>query len=334
MVQLPDSISERLHHHTLSNILSNGIFKAHCAQNLSCFGLGVNVWFITTLVFLAFWLFSPIFSTTLHTWFKIPHLSIVGIPRCVCTNPIDLLHYAHGNERIKTHNVIWNTFAVIVQNASFHVGQKQLHVLPLTTFNSSHQQVNIVFTKYDICTLIDVVIANPTWANLIPWSCTTQGFVAFNAIQAKERSYHNQYPIDQFLPLTIEIFACLHKHVNLFLHDCANAIWSLKLGPKGPHISILVIFLCQKVSITLQRMQTSSILSQAVVVGLTTSQLPPLQDTLPSPWLIYCKPLIWPTYHRRSVMDMERFWHLLWTNLASCHFFIFLNFTILYIFLI
>jgi hypothetical protein len=138
-------------------------------------------------------------------------------------------------------------------------------VLPLTTFNSSRQQVNIVFTKYDICTLID-----------------------------------------QFLPLTIEIFGCLHKHVNVLFHDCANAIGSLK-GPKGPHISTLVIFLCQKISITLQRMQMSSILSQAVVVSLTTSQLPPLQATLPSPWSIYCKPLIWPTYHRWSVMDMERF---------------------------
>jgi hypothetical protein len=33
-------------------------------------------------------------------------------------------------------------------------------------------------------------------------------------------------------------------------------------------------------------------------------------------------------------MDMERFSHLLWANLTSCHFSFFLNFTPLYIFLI
>jgi hypothetical protein len=39
---------------------------------------------------------------------------------------------------------------------------------------------------------------------------------------------------------------------------------------------VLITFLQLKISITLQRMQTSSILSRAVVVGLATSQLPPI----------------------------------------------------------
>jgi len=66
-------------------------------------------------------------------------------------------------------------------------------------------------------------------------------------------SYRNQHPINQFLPLAIEVFGCLHKHVNVFLHDCVNANWSLK-GPKGFHLSTLVTFLRQKVLITLQKM--------------------------------------------------------------------------------
>jgi hypothetical protein len=88
-------------------------------------------------------------------------------------------------------------------------------------------------------------------------------------------SYHNQHPIDQFLPLTIDVFGCLLKQADVFLHNHANAIWSFK-GPKGPPFSISVTFLCQRISITLQRMQTSSILNQAIVIGLATSQLPPL----------------------------------------------------------
>jgi hypothetical protein len=98
--------------------------------------------------------------------------------------------------------------------------------------------------------------------------------------QAKERSYCNRHFIHQFFPLAIEIFGCLHKHVDVFLHNCPNAIWNLK-GIEGPHLFTLVTFLHKKVSITLQRMQMSSILNWAIAASLVTSQLPPLQNTPP-----------------------------------------------------
>jgi hypothetical protein len=34
---------------------------------------------------------------------------------------INLLHCAHGNERIITHNAICDTFATIVQDANIHI---------------------------------------------------------------------------------------------------------------------------------------------------------------------------------------------------------------------
>jgi len=55
---------------------------------------------------------------------------------------------------------------------------------------------------------------------------------------------------------------------------------------------VLVTFLCQGISITLQKMQASSILSQAIAIGLTTSHLPPFQDTPPLTQLIYYKLLV------------------------------------------
>jgi len=39
---------------------------------------------------------------------------------------------------------------------------------------------------YKICTLIDVVIANPMHVNLLLRSCITQGFTTFNTTQVKE----------------------------------------------------------------------------------------------------------------------------------------------------
>jgi hypothetical protein len=107
-----------------------------------------------------------------------------------------------------------------------------------------------VFTKNDIRILIDVIIANSTWAYLLPRSSAIQGFVAFDAAQTKEKSYRDWHPINQFFPSAIEIFECLHKQVDVFLHDCANAIWSLK-GLEGPHLFVLIFFLGQKISITL-----------------------------------------------------------------------------------
>jgi hypothetical protein len=59
----------------------------------------------------------------------------------------------------------------------------------------------------------------------------------------------------------------------VFLHNYANAIWSLKRS-KGLPLSVVVYFLQQRISITLPRMQTSSILSWAIVVDLIISLLP------------------------------------------------------------
>jgi hypothetical protein len=119
------------------------------------------------------------------------------------------------------------------------------------TLNSFRWQVDIV--------IANIVIADPTCVNLFLQFCTTQGFATFDAAQAKGKNYCDWHPANQFLPLAIEIFSCLHKHVDAFLHDCANVIWSLK-EPKGPPLSILITFLCQRIWITLQRMQASSIL--------------------------------------------------------------------------
>jgi len=75
---------------------------------------------------------------------------------------IHFLHCVHGNEHTGTHDAIHDTFVGIARDVGFHVGQKLLHAIPLTTFISSRQQVNVVLTKDDIRTLAGIVIANPT----------------------------------------------------------------------------------------------------------------------------------------------------------------------------
>jgi hypothetical protein len=51
---------------------------------------------------------------------------------------IQLLCCAHGNERTRTHDVVYDIFVAIAQNVGFHRGQKQLYALHSTTLNSFH----------------------------------------------------------------------------------------------------------------------------------------------------------------------------------------------------
>jgi hypothetical protein len=96
----------------------------------------------------------------LQIWFELSHPSIVGILRCMCTHPIDLmgihlLHCVHGNERTWTQDAIHNTFAPITRGvmncilgcwlprglktttcASF----KHVQFLSLTNWHYAHQK--------------------------------------------------------------------------------------------------------------------------------------------------------------------------------------------------
>jgi hypothetical protein len=70
--------------------------------------------------------------------------------------------------------------------------------------------------------------------------------------------------------LTMEVFGCLHNQVDVYLHNCANAISSLK-GPNGPPFLSWLFFFDKKF--------------QSHYKGCkhlpSTSQFPPLHDTSP-----------------------------------------------------
>jgi hypothetical protein len=77
----------------------------------------------------------------LQMWLKLSHPSIASLPRCVCTHTINPMgiHFlccAHDNECMVTHDAVCDTFVAIAQDVSFHMGQEQLLMLPLPTFNS------------------------------------------------------------------------------------------------------------------------------------------------------------------------------------------------------
>jgi hypothetical protein len=251
MVQLQDSILEHVHHHTFWDMFSNEMFEAHCTRILSCFNPSVGIWFTTWPIFLTFRLASIKFSITFHMLLGLPHPSIVGIFQCVCIHRIDLmgihlLRCIHGNEHIGTHDVICR------------------HCVRCWLSHGMRTITCVSFNHIQFLSLMNWHYAHQRWHSHPSQCChyrlNVSGFASlilhnlricyFRLILNNKMSYHNWHPTNQFLPFVIEIFCCLRKHVNVFLHDFANAIWSLK-GAKGPHLSTLITFLCQKISITL-----------------------------------------------------------------------------------
>jgi hypothetical protein len=60
----------------------------------------------------------PILFHNVSKWLRLSHLSIVSIPRCMCTHSINVtsVHFlccAHDNEHIGTHDEVCDTFFAI-----------------------------------------------------------------------------------------------------------------------------------------------------------------------------------------------------------------------------
>jgi hypothetical protein len=120
---------------------------------------------------------------------------------------IHLLCCAHGNECTKTHDAVCNIFVAIVWNDGFHVGQKQLHVLPLATLISLsschcvHQRWNSHFSSHchnwtNTCRFTSLILHNSRIC-----------YLQCSSIQIKKLLQLT--PHNQFLPLAIEVFGCL-----------------------------------------------------------------------------------------------------------------------------
>jgi hypothetical protein len=212
----PDSISKRLHHHTFSNMFSNGISKAHCAQILSCSSQGVNVWLTIRPIFLSFQLASLVFSTTLQIWLELPNPSIASIPKCMCTHPINpmnihLLCCVHGNECTWIHDAIYNMFFCHYMGCWFPRGAKtttcvsfkHVQFFMLMNWHCAHQKWHSHLNQHCDC--------QPKTSRFISQILHHPRICYFPVTQAKEWSYCDWHLVNQFLLLVVEVFECLHK---------------------------------------------------------------------------------------------------------------------------
>jgi hypothetical protein len=90
------------------------------------------------------------------------------------------------------------------------------HFFTIFFFLFSYQQVNIVLKVDDICTLVDVVITNLIWINLVSQVTFSCGVVGTMSTQVKKGLYCNHYAIDKFFFLVIKVFGCLYQQFDSF----------------------------------------------------------------------------------------------------------------------
>jgi hypothetical protein len=132
-------------HQTTNGSTSRFHFKAFAPSYPFQHAIWQDIWGLLCSNFIMFWpkggrlvynstnlpsllIISLVFSTTLRTQLGLPHLSIVGIPWCVCTHPIDLMGI-HFFTLCSWQRMHWNPWCNsqhlcchYVRDVNFHVG--------------------------------------------------------------------------------------------------------------------------------------------------------------------------------------------------------------------
>jgi hypothetical protein len=121
----------------------------------------------------------------------------------------------------------------------------------------------------------------------------------------------------------MEVFWCLHKQTNVFLHNCVNAIWSLK-GPKGPPLCLGYFYLAKNFNhiakaVTILHLKLGG--SHRFSYFPTSTPLGHISH-FHNWFTTSSRFLIW-----KNMTDLlqvvnfwhDRFWHLVWANLMSCN---------------
>ncbi len=106
-----ENISNKLHDHSFSNIISKMISNSHHAHLKSCVGPRANDDFLFTWSFFLFILALDVFCSMLYTSLGLPHPLTLGLIHYICGQPLNLVgtHFlccSHGGEWIASHNVV------------------------------------------------------------------------------------------------------------------------------------------------------------------------------------------------------------------------------------
>ncbi len=128
-------------------------------------------------------------------------------------------------------------------------------------------------SKDIVCTLVKVIITNPTHVKLLPSTNLVSNFVVLEITQIKEMNYKNQHPKDQFMPLIFKKLVVYTNKLMVVLKLVRTIYWderSKRFVSFGPNNLWYEVTKC------------ISHLHRRLSCGVITSQLPPfVKEPLP-----------------------------------------------------
>jgi len=154
--------------------------------------------------------------------------------------------------------MLQDTVVAIALESGVHIQKKVSHLFPCHT----QRWMDIVITRDDFWTLTDIVIANLTHTNLVQHALTMTTQASIVATQNKAQSHIEQMSRDDFIPLALKTYSCLHPCFDSLLTSCVHTnIVRHQQTSLVP--SMLIFYYGQQMSIALQRAQAIAILQWA-----------------------------------------------------------------------
>jgi hypothetical protein len=168
LVYINIPFGDRLHEQKFASLLIDAPSNIARTCFHSCVGLGTHTWLLTYPTTPTFHLSSAHFFIELNTRLGLPHPTMAHLSWCHCGHAIDdlgthLLWCPCGSECTTIHNTFQNIVAIIALENGTHVQKEVSHLFP----HHIPQQVDILITRNDFCTLMDIVVANPIRTNMV-----------------------------------------------------------------------------------------------------------------------------------------------------------------------
>jgi hypothetical protein len=157
-----------------------------------------------------------------------------------------------------------------------HTYKKRFPTFSPTTFNDKL----IFFTKNNLQTLIDIVIIDSTYLNMVQCAVSTTTHAMIVATQKKTRSYVEHTSKDTFIPLVVKTYGCLHSRFNSFFTTCVQATIAHDLQSILV-LTMLISYCWHCVSIVLQHVQAIAIFQSSLTIGKHSSSFPHITTSAP-----------------------------------------------------
>jgi hypothetical protein len=232
-------------------MFSDKILKAHHFWILSCSSPKAGAWLIVRLVFPTFRLFPLVFLHNIsNTTWTTPSFNCRYPFMCVNTShqpywypPLKLRsrQWAHGNPWCNSWHLCYHCTRCCFPHGTkitTYIFFSHIQLLSSTSRHCVHQRWYLHRSWHCHCRPNANKFTSSILRNIRIY------YLRCGSSQKMELLWPT--PHQSIPPFSNWIIWMLHKQANVFLHNCATTIWSL-IGPKGPHLFVLITFLHKKI---------------------------------------------------------------------------------------